>query len=266
MGNTHKHTAREAGRARSKFYGAAFYKEKKLDACLRSAIKYVDLLIPPFNPNSVVDVGCGRGSWLKAFKAKGATRLVGYDGTWNTQEDMIDPSIVFHGVDLNEPMSIAGTERFDLALSVEVAEHLKPSSARQLIDSLTQLSDVVVFGAAYSKQGGTNHINEQPPSYWEEIFSSFEYVPYDLFRPIFWGDTQIPFWYQQNTFLYVRKNTPAAQLLMDSGQKPMQNVHFMDCIHPTLYEKKIGIRGLIRQLASIKPLRPLARKVKEFIT
>lgn len=269
MTDTHRHTPRASAQALSRFYGDEFYKQKKMDASLRGAFKYADLLIPLFAPNSVVDVGCGRGTWLKAFKARGATKLVGYDGTWNTQENMVDQSIAFHGVDLNEPILTSDSERFDLAMSLEVAEHLEPSSATTLIDSLTRLADVVLFGAAYTRQGGTNHINEQPHTYWAKIFASFDCLPYDLFRPIVWGDTEIPFWYQQNTFLYVRKNTPGARRLTDAGHDPIQNLPFMDCVHPILYENKIGLKGLIRQLGmvfNVKLLRPFARKAKEFIS
>ena len=263
--------------ALEKLYGDHFYKYH-MDASLRSALKYADLLSPLCKPDSVVDVGCGRGTWLKAFKEKGASKLVGYDGRWNSQENMIDQSIVFHGVDLNEPICISNSERYDLAMSLEVAEHLEPSSAQDFIRSLTTLSDVVLFSAAYTKQGGTNHINEQPHTYWAKVFSRFDYVPYDLFRPIVWGDKEIPFWYQQNTFLYVRKNTPVSSLLINAGYNPMQNISFMDCVHPILYENhalakiilsEIGTKALLRQLALRtipKPLRPLAQKVKGLIT
>ena len=262
--------------ALEKVYGDDFYKYQ-IDASLRSAVKYVDLLSSLFKPDSVVDVGCGRGTWLKAFKEKGASKLVGYDGTWNAQENMIDQLIVFHGVDLNEPLRISDSERYDLAMSLEVAEHLEPTSAQEFIEELTKLSDVVLFGAAYTKQGGTNHVNEQPHTYWAKIFLLFNYVPYDLFRPIVWGDKEIPFWYQQNTFLYVRENTPISTLLINAGYNPMQNISFMDCVHPILYEnhiytkiilKEIGTKALIRQLVIRtipKPLRPLARKVKGLI-
>jgi len=50
--------------------------------------------------------------------------------------------------------------------SLEVAEHLEPSSAGTIVQSLVSLSDVFLFSAAFPGQGRTNHINEQPHSYW----------------------------------------------------------------------------------------------------
>jgi SAM-dependent methyltransferase len=252
----------------AKFYGDDFY-EKQVGASLTSAMTYAALLAPLFIPASVVDLGCGRGTWLKAFKDIGATKLVGYDGNWNTQRNMIDQAIVFRSANLNEPIRPVDSERFDLAMSLEVAEHLEPSSATTFIRSLTDLSDVILFGAAYTKQGGDNHINEQAHTYWAEIFMSFECVPYDLFRPVVWGDKEIPFWYQQNTFLYVRRNTHLVEVLANAGQYPIKNLAFMDCVHPVLYQSRTATRAVIKELlvkATRKPLLPLAQKLKSIFT
>ncbi len=248
----------------SKFYGEDFYKEQ-MEASLRSALKYAALLSALYKPDTVVDLGCGRGTWLKAFKEMGAKTLVGYDGTWNTQENMIDQSITFYGVDLNKPIHMHDAERFDLAMSVEVAEHLAPSSAQDFVRSLTNFSNVVIFGAAYAKQGGTNHINEQPHTYWARLFSSFGYAPYDFFRPIVWGDEEIPFWYQQNTFLYVLKNTKLTELLANAGHLPINNLSFMNCVHPILFENETGteasIKRLLRKVVP-KNVRPLIWRMR----
>ena len=211
----------------------------------------------------MVDLGCGSGTWLKAFKNVAATKLVGYDGNLNNQRNMIDQSIVFRSANLNEPIRPVESERFDLAMSLEVAEHLEPSSARIFIRSLTDLSDVILFGAAYTKQGGDNHINEQAHTYWAEIFMSFECVPYDLFRPVVWGDKEIPFWYQQNTFLYVRRNAHLVEILANAGHYSIKNLAFMDCVHPILYQSRIATRAVIKELlvkAIPKPLRLLVQK------
>jgi hypothetical protein len=231
-------------------YNSEFY-ANQVPGSIRSAARYRDILLKLFQPRSIVDVGCGRGTWLKAFKDAGVNRLVGYDGPWNNQESMIDDAIHFFCADLSEPSNIHASERFDLAISLEVAEHIKPDSAPSCISLLTKLSDVVLFSAAYIKQGGTNHINEQRHTYWARIFTSFDYAPYDLFRPVVWGDDEIEFWYRQNTFLYVHKNTPLVDELAKSGHNPIVNLSFMDCVHPILYEKaldKIGKKAEKRKI------------------
>lgn len=251
----------------SSCYDENFYRIQ-IDASYRSALFFSDILTSLYKPNSVVDVGCGRGTWLKAFKEKGATLLVGFDGPWNSQDDMIEQSITFHAVDLNKPINPADCQKFDLAISMEVAEHLEPASAWTFIESLTALSDVVLFSSAYTKQGGSNHINEQPHSYWAKIFASFNYVPFDIFRPVVWGNKDIKWYYQQNTFLYVHKSHPLFESLVKTGISPIINTAFMDCIHPALYEKYASdsMKDLIKRLAIKiipKPLHQFARKVKQ---
>ena len=218
-------------------YTPEFY-EGQLTASYKSARRYASELLTLYKPSSIIDVGCGTGAWLKAFGELCPARLVGVDGCWNKQANMIDENIEFFERDLDSPRTLSGfgTERFDLAMSLEVAEHLKETSADQFVESLTNLSDSVLFGAAYTKQGGTNHINEQPHTYWAVKFKERDYLPFDLFREKFWGDSQISFWYQQNTFLYVQKSSPLFMILDASGIRPLVNLNFLNCIHPQLYQ------------------------------
>jgi SAM-dependent methyltransferase len=237
----------------SEMYGEHFYLDKGKRS-LQSARRYLSHLWTTFQPKSVLDVGCGRGDWLKACHEVGATRLLGLDGTWNSQTLMVDDAIEFRSTDLNKPFSV---ERVELAICLEVAEHLEPGNAHQLIKCLTDSSDVVLFSAAYLDQGGTNHINEQPHTYWANLFAEHFFSPFDLFRPIFWGDDDVDFWYQQNVFLYVKKDSAEWHLMTRAGHKPMANVDFMNCIHPdamsfrrhltALYPS--FVRGLRRRLS-----------------
>jgi hypothetical protein len=250
--------------ALQRFYGDGFYR-KQMSTSLVSARRYASILSAFFQPQSVVDLGCGRGTWLKAFKEIGAKRLVGYDGTWNSQDQMIDSEISFKSADLNELIDTLPAARFDLAMSLEVAEHLRPSAAETFVQSLTNFADVVMFGAAYPNQGGDNHINEQPASYWARLFNLVEYVPFDLFRPFVWGDADIAYWYQQNTFLYVRKNSDMCSRLAQKGHHPIQNIAFMDCVHPRLFGGRVGIKPILRDVAgAITPerLKNLARRIR----
>jgi hypothetical protein len=88
----------------SEYYGDGFYKSQ-MDGSSSSARRFVDHLSLIFEPRSVVDLGCGRGTWPQAFKACGAERVVGFDGSWNRQDNMVDQSIAFFSVDLNKPIA-----------------------------------------------------------------------------------------------------------------------------------------------------------------
>jgi SAM-dependent methyltransferase len=235
----------------SRSYGDEFY-ERQMEGSYNSANKIVTHLATFFKSTSVVDVGCGRGPWLKALKEAGATKLLGIDGPWNTQADMIDQDIVFQQEDLNNPASIQITEQSDLAISLEVAEHLKPKSSEAFIAKLASLSDVVLFSAAYNKQGGKDHINEREHSFWAGEFATYGFQPYDLFRPVFWGDPDVRFWYQQNCFLYVKDGCAVAEKLASMGHYPLKNLDFMNCIHPRLYGRYTKPPALTRLRTKIK--------------
>lgn len=207
------------------------------DESLDAARIIVDHLRTFIHPQSVLDIGCGRGDWLKAWHEQGTRVLVGFDGHWNRQELMVEPSIRFEPIDLNKPFSIG--RRFDLAMTLEVAEHLGTESSVGFVQSMIRASDLILFSAAYSHQGGQNHLNEQPHSYWGKLFASHGFAPFDIVRPVFWADDRLPFWYRQNSFLYARTGSDPFNRLLTQKVYPMAHVGFMDCIHPALYDAKI---------------------------
>lgn len=88
-------------------------------------------------------------------------------------------------------------------------------------------------------QGGTNHLNERPHTYWANEFGAIKYVPFDIFRPSFWGDERVEVWYRQNTFLYVRKDSHAYGAISSKNIAPLSSVAFMDCVHPAFYQGKL---------------------------
>ena len=52
-----------------------------------SARVILDILFKHYNPKSVVDVGCGSGSWLKVADEMGVNSLTGIDGKWLKKEN-----------------------------------------------------------------------------------------------------------------------------------------------------------------------------------
>lgn len=236
-------------------YGENFY-HGQIDGSTAGARLYSELLWRIYQPASIVDFGCGRGAWLSAFAALGAKRLVGLDGPWNSQSDLVDQAIEFRPADLNEGVAVGpAAERFDLAMSLEVAEHLRPESSANVVRSLCGLSDVVMFGAAFLHQGGSDHINLRLPSFWAGLFAEQDYAVFDYFRPHSWGLEHVPFFYQQNTYLYVRNEHPLAQKLAQSGCRPVDRLALLDAAHPSLLAIAANESGLTR----------LSRETRQFV-
>ena len=183
-------------------YSTAYFETLRRGA-RSSAERIVPLLLNYVPANSVIDIGCGTGTWLSVFQEQGVQVVLGVDG------DYIDPAQLeiapdcFLARDLETSFTI--DRKFDLALSVEVAEHLSPDSANTFVDSLTSLAPAVAFSAAVPGQGGDKHINERWPLYWIERFHQRGYQTIDCLRRPFWDDDKVQWWYAQNLFLFVEQ-------------------------------------------------------------
>ena len=181
-------------------YEAEFY-EYINRGSLNSARTIIPLLLKSLTIKSVLDVGCGQGAWMRAWQEHGVQDLVGLDGPYVDRQALLVPTELFRAVDLTKPFRL--DQRFDLVQSLEVAEHLPHSSAEAFVSSLVAHASIVYFSAATPGQGGENHVNERPPSYWRAIFAKHGYVLVDHVRPHIRDAADVEPWYRYNSFLYL---------------------------------------------------------------
>ena len=170
------------------------------EGSLRSARLVVPIVMRLVRLGSVLDVGCGWGSWLKAFQEHGVSVVRGFDGSWADQDRLLIDKRNFRTVDLTEPFEPG--DRFDLAVCLEVAEHLPERAASRLIQTLTRAAPLVLFSAAIPGQGGHGHINEQWPEYWAMLYREHGFRRLDPIRRHVWQDDRIEWWYRQNLYLF----------------------------------------------------------------
>jgi len=216
-------------------YNNTFY-DNQYKGSISSAVHFLEYLFSYYRPDSIVDFGCGVGSWLSVANDLGVSRLVGLDGAWLSQQKMLNQKIAFKEVDFTKEFDLK--EQFDLAISVEVAEHFDEQFSNQFIQNICKSAPVVIFGAAIPEQGGANHVNEQYQSFWIKKFEENGYICLDIFRKKFWGYEDIEYWYKQNTFLFVSNDQ------IDLLPKELFNhTDFIpDIVHPTLFKKKFKRR------------------------
>jgi hypothetical protein len=181
-------------------YSSAFF-DDLLEDSLSSAKIAVPLVLKLVHPSSVIDVGSATGAWLSVFHDHGIRNILGLDGAYVDRSKLLIPPDFFRAADLTKPFSLS--ERFDLAMSLEVAEHLPAGSAGGFIRSLCQLAPIVLFSAAVPGQGGEHHMNEQWPEYWRRLFAKENFRMFDPFRPLLWGNERVASHYRQNMFLFV---------------------------------------------------------------
>jgi SAM-dependent methyltransferase len=172
----------------------------------RSAEAFIPLVAGLLAPASVLDVGCGRGTWLKAWiEQPSVQRVRGIDGDYVDRSKLAIPQEAFSVVDLESDFSLG--EGFDLVQCLEVAEHLSPMAGPKLVASLARHGTVVLFSAASPGQGGEFHINEREPEYWRSLFIGHDYQMYDSIRPRIAGSRSIDPWYRYNSFVFCRPET-----------------------------------------------------------
>jgi hypothetical protein len=178
--------------------------------------------------------------------------ICGVDGAWTDQSQLLIPRKNFKVQDLSKPFDLG--QRFDVAISLEVAEHVAPEHSMQFVENLTQHSDIVLFGAAIPFQGGFRHINERWQSYWASLFASQGYQCFDPFRSQIWQREEVSVWYRQNMLLYLRRER---QDLISRIKNYLDLNHIpempIDVVHPERYQaiasySQIAFRPLMRKL------------------
>jgi hypothetical protein len=212
-------------------YDLEFYDSIR-DGSRRSAEGIAPLIMRILYPKSVLDVGCGQGVWLNEFAHNGVDDIHGVDGDYVSKNELVTRSEQFTARNLKQDLNLG--RRFDLAMSLEVAEHLGADAADSFVASLVRHSACVLFSAAIPDQGGTSHVNEQWPSYWVDKFTAHRYRPWD-FRATLWDYPQIDHWYAQNMLLFVKDGADGdfPKLLEIAGRQPLNLVHPMQYMKVT---------------------------------
>lgn len=241
-------------------YGREFFDAVRGGA-RESAKVVVPLVLEMTGARSVVDVGCGDGTWLAAFAERGAGEIVGVDGAYVDRGRLAVPQEAFVERDLSLPLDLH--RRFDLAVSLEVAEHLDEPHADAFVATLTALAPVVLFSAAVPHQTGHHHVNEQWPEYWAVRFAARGYAVADALRPRIWDDPRVTWWYAQNALVYVdRQELPRhPELLAAAGRT---DPAALTRIHPRNYAR-IGVLLEEKARRRSRPARRLARALSALI-
>lgn len=208
-------------------YPADFYQDRRAHTA-HAASRILAALPVGLPRRSVADIGCGTGTWLAAALAGGAEAAFGIEGAWVTPAMLDDGRITFTPQDLEQSFTLPGV---DLALSLEVAEHLSPARAESFVADLVATAPSVLFSAAIPGQGGVGHLNEQWQSWWAERFGTHGYLAYDVIRPAIWTDDAIPAWYRQNVVLYLDSPT-AAELDLTPTEPAL-----LDRVHPAFWAR-----------------------------
>lgn len=127
--------------------------------------------LPEFN--SVADFGCGTGVYVAEFQSA-RIEAEGFEYSPMAREwARKEMGLKIHPFDLAS-FSSAG-KKFDVGMSIEVAEHLREEAARRLVEICCDHAPVVLFSAGQPGQDGIGHVNLKPKSYWIRQFQRHNY-------------------------------------------------------------------------------------------
>jgi SAM-dependent methyltransferase len=223
------------------------YTDKFLDyAALSSAYSaavITSILHNQLKIESVLDVGCARGTWLRAWREQGVRIVRGVDGGYVDPETLEISQSNFTPVNLNHPFDLQ--TQFDLVQSLEVGEHISEIASDIFVEALARHARFyILFSAAPPGQGGEHHINEKPYEFWRQKFERLGLVTVDAIRSQIAHDSRISYWYRYNTLLFVRND--AVNRLSDAFRaKIVRNDETIKDISPVHFRLR---KALVRRL------------------
>ena len=138
------------------------------------SIKTMDWYLSSFPMESVVDFGCGIGSYLEIAHSLGL-KVKGYEISEVAKKytsENIQKFIEYRDCTL----PIIPMKSYDTVLSFETAEHIRAEGTQQFVNNiLNAVGKHLLFTAAPPGQQGTGHINLQPREFWIAQFSELDY-------------------------------------------------------------------------------------------
>jgi SAM-dependent methyltransferase len=249
------------GTAVANAYTTRFFNHER-DGSLASATIILPLLADIFRPRSLIDIGCGQGTWSRIALELGIEDQVGVDGGW-AQPLLQIPRDKFRPCDLSAPFDLG--RHFDLAISMEAAEHITAARADAFVGNIVRHSDAVVFSAAAPYQGGAHRTNEQWPAYWAQKFAARDYRCFDFLRWRIWGDRRIAACHRQNLLIFANRRNAALihRLEIQAAETPPAAIAV---VHPEMWATMMNSKSLRLQrmmaplLRGVRALAPKARR------
>ena len=224
-------------------YRAGFFDYINTGA-LESAGALIPILREHLEIESVLDLGCGQGAWLKVWDENGVRDITGIDGPYVDRGALLIEPTRFRAGDLTSPIRLG--RKFDMVQCLEVGEHIPPEASATLVENLVTHGSVLLFSAATPGQGGEHHINEQAPEFWRDLFKAHDYVLLDFLRPRLSGRTEVESWYRYNTFLFVARDRLEAlpELLRSSALEDQASI---PRVEPLFYRLRCELLRLFPQ-------------------
>lgn len=206
---------------------------------MSSAKVIVPLVCAAVNPKSVIDIGCGIGVWLAEFQRNGVQVVNGVDGKWVLEQKLLidkENIEIYDFEDKGRTVHFVEKHKYDLAVCLEMAEHVSSTRANYIVQTLSKASDVIYFSGATPYSGGMHHVNEQWQSYWINKFIDRGFVVVDYIRPKVWDNRNVCYFYAEESFVFVKKERIDDFPLL---KREMRDDIIYNMVHPVHFKDQI---------------------------
>lgn len=213
-------------------YNKQFYDDIR-ESSRHAARTIIPIILDLVGPvGSVVDIGCGNGIWLSVWREHGALQTTGLDSEHVDRATLEIAAEDFVAADLAKPLPVKN--RHDLAMTLEVVEHLPKDRAESIVDELVALAPIVLFSAAVPGQMGEGHLNEEWQHVWADRFRQRGYRTLDPVRSRIWLDGSISWWYQQNILVFASEDAMAANPRLSAEAERLDPAR-LSIVHPRTF-------------------------------
>jgi SAM-dependent methyltransferase len=165
--------------------------------------RLADRIVAELQPQSVVDIGCGFGYLVGALRERGVDAQ-GFDISAYAM-GQLPPSAVGHcwQADLLTPP----LRHYDLAVCIEVFEHLPAEKLPMAVENLCNSADRLLFSSSPNDYSEASHRSVYPPEFWVRMLAQQGFVRQFSFSTLY-----ISQWAQY----FIKLPTPLPQPMVDS--------------------------------------------------
>jgi hypothetical protein len=164
-----------------KVYTKEYFEKIQQEEALQ-AFRLERILYDLYKPRSVIDWGCANGLYLEPFMTDDGCEVLGIENA-SVAIEMRHPDIRIIKADMTQSISLtpvnmqpvgvdlsAPANKFDMALCIEVLEHIEEKYASVAVGNICRSSDRLVVSIAREWQTGPGHLNLKPIEYWIQKF------------------------------------------------------------------------------------------------
>ena len=138
--------------------------------------KVADRIIEDLHPSTVLDVGCATGYLVAALRDRGV-EAYGIDASEfaisRVREDIKPFCRVCSALD-DLPCDLP--KKYELVITIEVAEHLYEEDSKKFIDNICKYSDQIIFSSTPDDFSEKTHFNVQQSEYWAKRFAENGFI------------------------------------------------------------------------------------------